>query len=65
MSQLSPSRIYSEYFASRIDDLDDGDDSDKGRPSKIARTAAREKFSTEIIDMTVDARQRLRDLSNK
>ena len=42
---------------------DDGDESESGRPSKTASKAASEKFSTEIIDVTVEAKQRLSDFN--
>lgn len=35
---------------------------DNGIPSRIDRYAAREKFRTDVTDITVDARQRLNDL---
>jgi hypothetical protein len=33
---------------------------ESGTPNKTARDAAREKFSTDVIEITVDARQRLK-----
>lgn len=36
---------------------------DKGMPSSTAREAAKEKFKTVVIEMTVDAKQRFRDFS--
>jgi len=36
----------------------------KGTPSKIATTAAKEKLSKEMIESTVEVKQRLRDFSS-
>ena len=38
---------------------------DKGMPRRIANEAASEKLSTVVIDITVDARQRLRAFSRE
>lgn len=39
-----------------------GEEIESGIPSRMASAAAREKLRTEVMDMTVDARQRLNDL---
>jgi hypothetical protein len=39
-----------------------GEEIESGIPRRIARAAAREKLSTDVMDMTVDARQRLNAL---
>lgn len=36
-----------------------GEEIESGIPRRIARAAAREKLRTDVMDMTVDARQRL------
>lgn len=39
--------------------LPPGDAKERGRPSEIARNAASEKFKTVVIDIMVEAKQRL------
>ena len=41
---------------------EDDDEHIRGMPSAIASIAAREKLRSEIMEITVDARQRLKDL---
>ena len=63
ISQPRPKKIYRKYRMSLPGIEDDGDESESGRPSKTASKAASEKFSTEIIDVTVEAKQRLSDFN--
>lgn len=65
ISQPRLRTAYMEYRASLPARLRDGVDSNSGKPNVIARTAAREKFSTEMIEVTVDAKQRLRALRSR
>lgn len=39
-----------------------GEETERGIPRRTASAAAREKLRTEVMDMTVDARQRLNAL---
>ena len=51
---------YSVNLASRPRVDDAGDESDSGIPMATARLAASEKLSTDVIEMTVEAKQRLK-----
>ena len=42
-----------------------GEEIDSGTPRRIAVRAAREKLSTDVMDITVDARQRLNALRSE
>jgi len=48
------------YLATRASTEPPAEEMDNGMPSEIANDAASEKLSTVVIDITVDARQRLR-----
>lgn len=61
-SQPSPRRVYNENLSNPVTADFAGDAKDKGRPIRTANVAASEKLSTEVMEMTVDARQRLNDL---
>lgn len=51
---------YPAYFISRIGIDVDEEEMARGTPSKTDKVAAREKLSSVIMDMTVEAMQRLR-----
>lgn len=55
-----PSTTYAIYMKRRAAKDLVGEEMDSGIPSRIARDVASEKLSTAVMDMTVDARQRLR-----
>jgi hypothetical protein len=55
-----PSTTYTTNLTNHADSR--GDESDSGSPNRTARAAAREKLSTVMIEITVDAKQRLSDL---
>jgi len=59
------SAIYAPYLLSRISRFRDGDEMERGIPRTIASDAAREKFTTVVIEMTVDARQRFKALRRR
>ena len=61
-SQPSASTLYAAYLAIRVDNdaaEDDGEEKDRGRPMDTASAAAREKLSTEVIETSAEAKQRL------
>jgi hypothetical protein len=55
---------YSAYFARRTGRLLEGEDTERGIPRRMARDIASEKFTTVVMDMTVDAKHRFRALSS-
>jgi len=63
----NPSAIYAMYLTNRVTALDEdvgvGDARVRGSPRRIARTAAREKLRTDVMDITVEARQRFKDFT--
>lgn len=62
MSQPRASTEYMLYLPKRMGIEGDGDEATSGSPRGIVRDAAREKLSTVIMDMTVEAKQRFRAL---
>jgi len=62
-SQPRASIAYSANFASPAGLDREGAESVSGRPIETASVAAREKFRTDVTEMTVEARHRLKDLS--
>lgn len=52
------------YVMRRTKNERDGDGRDSGMPRARASVAAREKFSTDVTEITVDAKHKLSDLSS-
>jgi hypothetical protein len=62
-SHPRPRTVYSKNLSNRETGDRVGEARVKGRPIRIASVAAREKFNTDVIEITVEARQRLNDFS--
>ena len=62
ISHPNPSVTYARYVMRRRGRERGGEGRDSGIPRASARDAAREKLSTEVTEMTVEARHMLRDL---
>lgn len=59
----NPSATYTIYLKRRVTrESKDGAARDRGRPRRIARVAARGKLRTDVMDITVEAKQRFIDL---
>ena len=61
----SARKAYAPYFPTRKAIDCDEDEAISGSPSTIVNDAAREKLSTVIIDITVEAKHRLNALRTK
>lgn len=59
------STTYAVNLPNRTISKDDGVENDRGRPTATASVAASEKLSTDVMETTVDARQRLNVLRIK
>ena len=60
-NQPKPRTVYTLYLANLSPKLGDGEERSNGRPRAKARVAASEKLSTEITEVMVAAKHRLRD----
>jgi len=60
----SPSATYPRYLTKRVTPCDEESGNEdarvRGSPRRTARVAAREKLRTDVMDITVDARQRFK-----
>jgi len=58
-SQPKARRLYAKYFMNLLTGVVAGELYNRGIPRRAAKEAAREKFKTDVMDITVDAKKRL------